>query len=130
MDVGTKLLAMSKRIAALEIELNALECEKEALDADGDEAGVAQIERRRAELEKQLKEETRTFYKSVEDSVAEAVLSEQVERYWNKQVYDLLQPRCSLLEIWLRFYYEDGVSLLERFVRDCFPILCGVLGNG
>lgn len=124
-----KFLARGKRISALEIEMEALKREAEALRAEGDETGAARIERRGAELAKRLEAENEGIRKFLGDSKAEAVLNEQANRCWNKEVDILMQPRCSLLEAWLKNYIENGVSLYDRFKKDS-PGWNGLLENG
>ena len=113
-DVG-KFLASGKRIAAMEMEMDALKRAEEALRVEGNETGskeqTADIERRKAELEKRLEEENKNICESLANVKAEAALDGQEERYWYIQACILFCRRLDLIENFLRFNFENGVSL-------------------
>lgn len=56
---------------------------------------------------------------------AEAVLDEQEERYWYIQACILFCRRLDLIENFLRFNFENGVSLWTKFTQ-AYPNLCRV----
>lgn len=102
---------------------------EEALRAEGDESGskeqAADIERRKAELAKRMEEETKNICESLANVKAEAVLDEQEERYWYIQACILFCRRLDLIENFLRFNFENGVSLWTKFTQ-AYPNLCRV----
>ena len=124
-----KFLAQGKRISALEIEMEASTRETEALRAEGDETGAARIERRVAEQAKRLEAENEGIRKFLNDAKAEAVLNEQAESYWNRELEVLLEQRCCLLKTWMKDFIENGVSLYDRFKKER-PGQNGVPENG
>ena len=129
MNAGEELIARIKRIAAMEMEMDALKREEEALRAEGDETGskeqAADIERRKAELAKRMEEENKNIGELLADVKAEGVLDWQEERYWYIQACILFCRRLDLIENFLRFNFENGISLWNKFTQ-AYPNLCRV----